>query len=150
MSDKSPLQKLLNLTQKQSDDSAKKLGKLNVQHQEAKKKLNLLLQYRKNYQIHLQNVAQDGIDHIKWQNYITFINKLDAAISEQKLAVKHAENNRDSGKIEYQSFQRKFNSYDTLSQRYQIIEKLKHKKTEQKELDEFTSNRYTRHTTKTK
>lgn len=150
MPDKSPLQKLLNLTQKQSNDSAKKLGKLNYQYQEAKQKLNLLLQYRQNYQVHLQNAAKNGIDHIEWQNYITFINKLDAAISEQRLAVKHAENNRDSGKNEYQTFQRKFNSYDTLSQRYQIIEKLKHKKTEQKELDEFTSNRYTRHTTKTK
>lgn len=150
MPDKPLLQKLLDLTQKQSNDSAKKLGKLNYQHQEAEQKLNLLLQYRQNYQARLQNTAQNGIDHIEWQNLIAFINKLDAAISEQRLAVKHAESNRDSGKNEYQSFQRKFNSYDTLSQRYQIIEKLKYKKNEQKELDEFTSNQYTRHTTETK
>jgi flagellar FliJ protein len=149
MSDKSTIQKLLDLTQKQSDDSARKLGKLNFQHQEAEKKLNLLLQYRESYQARLQSATQNGIDHIQWQNFITFIKKLDAAISEQKLAVKHAENNRDSGKNEYQSCLRKFNSYDTLSQRYQTIEKLKHKKSEQKELDEFTSNRYSRHTSNT-
>ena len=149
MPDKSTLQKLLDLAQKQSNDSARKLGKLNFQHQEAEKKLNLLLQYRANYQARLQNAAQNGIDHIQWQNFITFIKKLDAAISEQELAVKHAESNRDSGKNEYQSYQCKFNSYETLSQRYQTIEKFEHKKSEQKELDEFISNRYSRHSSNT-
>ncbi|MCB1984717.1 MAG: flagellar export protein FliJ [Burkholderiales bacterium] len=150
MPDKPTIEKLLDLTQKQSNDSARKLGKLNYQHQEAEKKLNLLLQYRQDYQIHLHNAAKNGIGQIEWQNFITFINKLDVAISEQRTAVKYAESNRDTEKKEYQSFQRKFNSYNTLSQRYQSAEKLKHKKTEQKELDEFSTNQYTRQSTKTK
>ncbi|HBV21054.1 MAG TPA: flagellar export protein FliJ [Nitrosomonas sp.] len=143
MPDTSTLRKLLDLTQKQSEDSTRKLGKLNFQHREAEKKLNLLLQYRQSYQNRLQNASQNGINHVEWQNFIRFVDKLDTAISEQRLAVKHAENNRNTGSSEYQSCQRRLNSYDTLSQRYQKTEQLIQTKAEQKELDEFISNRFT-------
>ena len=144
MADTLTLKKLLDLAKKQSNDSAKKLGRLNFLHQEAEKKLNLLLQYRQSYQNQLQNDSQNGMNHIEWQNFITFIDKLDVAISEQKLAVKHAESNRNTGNDEYLSCQRKLSSYDTLSQRNQRTEELKQVRVEQKEFDEFTSNRFTR------
>lgn len=136
------LRKLLDLAEKKSKESAKKLGKLNFQHLEAEKKLNLLLQYRQNYQTRLQNLSQNGINHVELQNFIRFVDKLDTAISEQRLAVKHAVNSRNTGNSEYQSCQRRLNSYDTLSQRYKKTEQLIQTKAEQKELDEFISNRF--------
>ncbi|SER12673.1 flagellar FliJ protein [Nitrosomonas sp. Nm51] len=142
MPDMSPLIKLLNLAQKQSDDSAKNLGRLNYQHLEAERKLNLLLQYRQSYQDRLQNAIQSGMGHVEWQNFTTFINKLDNAISEQRLAVEYTENNRKTGSGEYQSCQRKLNAYATLFQRHQESENTRQKKIEQKALDEFTSNRF--------
>ena len=54
MPDTPSLKKLLDLAQKQSDESAKNLGRLNYQHLEAERKLNLLLQYRQSYQDRLQ------------------------------------------------------------------------------------------------
>ncbi len=145
MPDTSPLKQLIRLAQKQSDQAAKKLGKLNGQYHEAKKKLNLLLQYRQSYQARLQNASQSGIGHNEWGNFIIFINTLDNAISEQRLTVKHAEHNRNIGNNEFQSCQRTLNTYDTLLQRYQQSEQLRQKKVEQKILDEFTTNQFSRH-----
>lgn len=144
MTNTESLQKLLELAQKQSDESVKKLGRLNWQYQEAEKKLKLLMDYRESYQEQLQNASQNGIDHVEWRNFVTFINKLDSAIAEQKLAVQYAEHNRKTGSEEYQSCQRKLNSFDTISQRYQKNKALNQKKHEQKEMDEFASNRFAR------
>jgi len=144
MANTESLQKLLELAQRQSDESAKKLGRLSLQYQEAEKKLKLLMDYRESYQKQLQDASQNGIDHVEWRNFVTFIKKLDTAIAEQKLAIQYAEHNRKTGNEEYQSCQRKLNSYGTVSQRYQKIKELSLKKLEQKEMDEFASNQFAR------
>ena len=146
MANTESLQKLLELAQKQSDESAKKLGKLSLQHQEAEKKLKLLVDYRETYQKQLQDASQNGINHVEWHNFVSFINKLDTAIAEQKLALQYAEHNRKTGNEDYQSCQRKLNTYDTISQRYRRIKVLDQKRREQKEMDEFASNQFTRKT----
>jgi len=144
MSEPESLQKLQELAQKQSDESAKKLGRLSLQFQEAEKKLNLLLDYRKSYQKQLQDATQNGINHVEWRNFNSFIQKLDTAIAEQKRTLQYVEGNRKTGSDEYQTCQRKLNSYDTVSRRHQKIKELRQKKNEQKELDEFSSNRFAR------
>ena len=146
----SSLKLLLELAQQQTDSAAKKLGKLNFQQQEAEKKLNLLLQYRHSYQSHLQNFIEKGIDHIEWLNFIAFMNKLDAAITEQRQAVLHAQSKRIAGGNEFLSHQRKLKSYDTLSQRQQNAENQQQIKYEQKLQDEFASNAFTRNSFSTK
>lgn len=138
------LQKLIELSQEQSNESAKKLGRLNAQYREAEQKLNLLLNYRQSYQQQLQNASRNGMGHAEWRNFMTFIHKLDAAIIEQRRAVQYAESSRLAGCDEYQSCQRKLNAFDTVSQRHQKIRALKQKKIEQNETDEFSSNRFAR------
>lgn len=145
MSTSSSLKLLLELAQQQTDASSKQLGKLNFQQQEAEKKLNLLLQYRHSYQAHLQNSIETGIDHMEWLNFIAFMNKLDAAITEQRQAVLLAHNKRIAGSNEFLFHQRKLKSYDTLSQRQQAAENLRQSKYEQKLQDEFASNAFNRH-----
>lgn len=144
MATSSSLKVLLELAQQQADASAKNLGKLNAQQQEAEKKLNLLLQYRHSYQSHLQNSTEKGMDHIEWLNFIAFMDKLDAAITEQRQAVLFAQNKRMAGNDEFLSHQRKLKSYDTLSQRQQRAENQKQLQQEQKALDEFALNAFHR------
>ncbi len=140
----SSLKLLLELAQQQTDSSAKKLGKLNLLQQEAEKKLQLLVQYRHSYQVHLQSSVENGIDHAELLNFIAFITKLDAAISEQKQVVLHARHNRIAGSHEFMSYQRKLKSFDTLLQRQQAAENQKQIKSEQKLQDEFASNAFSR------
>lgn len=136
----SSLKILLDLAQQQTDASARRLGKLNVLQQEAEKKLNLLLQYRHSYQSHFQNTTGKGIDHIEWLNFVAFMNKLDAAITEQRQAVLHAQNRKMEGGSEFLSRQRKLKSYGTLLQRQQGLEDQMQMKYEQKLQDEFALN----------
>jgi len=98
------------------------------------------LQYRHNYQLHFLCSAEKGIDHIEWLNFIAFINKLDAAITEQQQTVLYAQNKSREGGNEFLSCQRKLKSYDTLSQRQHNEENQRQLKLEQKVQDEFASN----------
>ncbi|SFE99124.1 flagellar export protein FliJ [Nitrosomonas sp. Nm166] len=150
MSAPSALKILLQLTQQQADSSARKLGKLNFQQQEAEKKLNLLLQYRHSYQLHLQNSMEQGINQMEWLNFIAFINKLDTAISEQRQVVLHAQSKRIAASNEFLSYQCKLKSYNTLSQRQQNAENQNQIKYEQKLQDEFTSNTLSRNSSSKK
>lgn len=144
MPESKSIEKLLELSRQQSNESAKKLGRLNAQYREAEQKLNMLLNYRQSYQLQLQNASRNGMTHAEWRNFMTFINKLDAAITEQRRAVQYAESNRMAGCDAYQTCQRKLNAYDTVSQRHQKIGVLRQKKIEQNEIDEFSSNRFAR------
>ena len=139
----SSLKTLVDFAQKQNDASAKQLGQLNLQKQDAEKKLHLLLQYRQSYQAHFQDSAQNGIDHIEWLNFISFINKLDAAITEQRQTVLEAQSNRNIGNEAFLSCQRKLKSYNTLSHRQQRVESQQQIKNEQKQQDEYASNKPT-------
>lgn len=144
MATSSSLKVLLELAQQKADASAKNLGRLNAQQQEAEKKLNLLLQYRHSYQSHLQNATEKGMDNIEWLNFIAFMDKLDAAITEQRQAVLYAQNKRAAGNDEFLSHQRKLKSYDTLTHRQQRAENQKQIQQEQKALDEFALNSFHR------
>ena len=146
----SSLKLLLELAQQQTDSSAKKLGILNFQQQEAERKLNLLLQYRHSYQSHLQNSIKKGIDHVEWLNFIAFMNRLDVAITEQRRAVLQAQSKRSAGGNEFLLHQRKLKSYDTLLKRQQNAENQRQAKYEQKLQDEFASNAFTRNSFSTK
>ncbi len=144
MSTSSSLKILRELAQQQTDSSAIKLGKLNAQHQAAEKKLNLLLRYRANYQSNLQNAIAAGIDQIELLNFIAFMEKLDAAISEQRQVVLQTQRMQVVGNNEFLSYQRKLKCYDILSQRKKISENQKVIKKEQKLQDEFASSVFNR------
>ncbi|MBL8497186.1 flagellar export protein FliJ [Nitrosomonas sp. JL21] len=135
---------LLELAQKQTDASAKKLGKLNAIQQEAEKKLQLLVQYRQSYQSYLQDAIAKGVDQAELLNFMAFMTKLDAAIAEQKHALVHAQNNRMAANQEFLASQRKLKSFETLLQRQHMAENKKQLKSEQKLQDEFSANAYHR------
>jgi len=133
------LKVLVELTQQKLDASTKKLRLLNSKQQEAEKKLNLLIDYRRNYQAHFVNVNNKGMSSIEWTNYLAFIGKLDSAIIEQRKIAMNAQKETEIVKTEYQDFRRKLQSYNTLVQRINQLQALKLEKHEQKLLDEFVT-----------
>lgn len=133
------LKALVEFAQQKMDASAKKLGFLNSKQQEAEKKLNLLIDYRRNYQAHFVNTKNNGMNSIEWSNYLAFISKLDAAIVEQRKATISAQKETELVKTEYQDSRRKLKSYNTLLQRIKHNQTIKLEKHEQKLLDEFVT-----------
>lgn len=132
------LQPLMNLAQHQNDSATHKLGQLNRQQHNAQSKLEMLQQYRKDYQARLQETAQNGIDPAELRNFQAFINKLDEAISHQLKQVGQSKVSTQVGRGEFDAAQRKLKSFDTLQQRHIEIQKNVAKKSEQTALDEHT------------
>ena len=133
------LKTLVEFAQQKMDASAKRLGFLNSKQQEAEKKLDLLIDYRRNYQAHFVSTKNNGMNSIEWTNYLAFIGKLDAAIVEQRKATINAQKETELIKTEYQDLRRKLKSYNTLLQRIRHNHAVKLEKHEQKLLDEFVT-----------
>ncbi len=132
------LQPLMNLVQHQKDSATRKLGQLNKLEQSAQQKLDILLEYRKDYQTRLQESTQHGIDQGDLRNFQQFINQLDEAISQQIKAVERSKVSTQVGRGEFDTTQRKLKSFDMLQQRHIETQKKVAEKSEQKILDEHT------------
>lgn len=136
----SALDTLIELAQTRTDDTAKRLGMLCTQGVQVEAKLQLLLQYRDDYYARFQMSMRQGLTASDWRNYQEFIDKLDAAIAQQREALASAQQRVAAGKIAWQSAKRTFNSFDTLVQRQARAELLRTTKREQRETDEHTGN----------
>ena len=133
------LQPLINLAEQQNDSATRKLGQLNMLQHSAQSRLEMLQQYRKDYQARLQVSIQNGINPVELRNFQEFINKLDEAISEQLKLVGQSKASTQAGRGEFETAQRKLKSFDTLKQRHIETQRIVAEKTEQTDLDEHTS-----------
>jgi flagellar protein FliJ len=132
------LQPLMNLVQHQNDSATHKLGQLNKQEHNAQSKLEMLQQYRKDYQARLQEATRNGIDQVQLRNFHEFINKLDEAISQQLKLVGQSKASTQVGRGEFDNARRKLKSFDTLQQRHIKTQKKAAEKSEQTAHDEHT------------
>lgn len=135
------LQPLLHLAQQKNDAATKKLGLLNRNQQSAHEKLEMLQQYRRDYQDKMQNAEKNGMELQDLRNFQDFIYRLDDAIAQQSAVVSQARVSVQTGRSELLDTQRRMKSFDTLAQRHTAAEKILEVKTEQKIQDEH-SGRY--------
>lgn len=132
------LQPLINLAKHQNDTATHKLGQLNKQQHNAQSKLEMLQQYRKDYQARMQESTKNGINPAELRNFQEFINKLDEAINQQLKLVGQSQISTQVGRGEFNTAQRKLKSFDTLRQRHAETQKKVAEKSEQIALDEHT------------
>ena len=133
------LKTLLDLAQDKSDAAATRLGRLNLQAQSAEQKLQLLIEYRREYEHNFQELSKTGVDQAKWLNFRAFMVKLDTAISEQEKTVSNSQNRVQLGRTDWHAEQHKLKTYDTLSQRHRAAEIKRASKIEQRDQDELSS-----------
>ena len=132
-----PLQTLLDLAQENSDAAAVQLGVVNGHDRDMQARLQLLLDYRSEYTARLARVAQTGMHSVGWRNFREFIDKIDAAIEQQRELVATAKREVETGQHHWHAQQRKLKSFDTLSQRHRSAERSSEARQEQKEQDDF-------------
>ena len=140
MTKRSALDTLLELAQTRTDDAARRLGALNTQGVDMEIKLVLLTEYWNEYSARFQISMQQGITAADWRNYQEFLNKLDAAIVQQREVLAATRQRVEAGQVAWQSAKRTLKSYDTLAQRQAGAEMLRMARHEQKETDERASN----------
>lgn len=140
MTKRTALDTLLELAQTRTDDAARRLGVLNAQGLDMETKLTLLTQYWNEYSARFQIAMQQGITASDWRNYQDFLNKIDAAIVQQREVLATTRQRVEAGQTAWQSAKRTFKSYDTLAQRQAGAEMLRMARYDQKETDERASN----------
>ncbi len=137
-----PLQILRELTQSGCDAAAAQLGAVNGHEREMEKRLQLLLDYHREYQVHFVSAAKAGMDSAGWRNYREFIDKINAAIAQQRELVTQARIQVETGQRNWQSERRKLKSFDTLFQRHRSAEMKVEARQEQKEQDTFATKSF--------
>ena len=133
-----PLQTLLNLAQSKNEEAKRRLGQLNKQQHDAQAQLEILHQYRREYQERMQSASLGGMNPALLKNFQEFIYKLDAAIAQQTKAVEQSRLSMQLGRSEFTSTQRKLKSFDTLQQRHVETQIKVQAKQEQRTADEHT------------
>lgn len=134
-----PLQTLVMLAKQKNEAAIKNLGRLNQQHHSAQAKLQMLQQFRKDYQDKFQSAASNGMSPVDLRNFQEFIYRLDQAIDQQQAVLNQSNATLKSGRELYLDTQRNVQSFETLAQRHWDAESKREAKAEQKAQDEYAS-----------
>lgn len=135
------LQPLVHLAQQRNEAAIKKLGLLNRSQQSAQSKLEMLQQFRRDYQVKMQDAEKNGMNLQDLRNFQDFIYRLDDAIAQQGVVVAQAHISLQTGRTELTDAQRRMKSFDTLAQRHTEAEKKLEAKMEQRIQDEHSGRR---------
>ena len=134
-----PLQSLLDLSHLRMDDAARQLGQLLASEQEVGKTLELLEQYRGEYEARFRQAAQDGLGRDEWANYQSFLGRLDEAIAQQRLLVESSRQRTENGQKEWLDKRNRVKAFDTLSQRHKASEGRSEARLEQRAQDKHAA-----------
>jgi flagellar FliJ protein len=137
-----PLQSLLDLSQLRLDEATRHLGTLISGQQEAAQRLELLLQYRDEYQSRFLDSARDGLGREAWHNYRAFLDRLDAAVAQARELLAASERRTAAGQQEWLDKRGRVKAFDTLAQRHQSRVLYAESKREQKAVDEHAARRF--------
>lgn len=142
MAEKFPLQTLLDLSNLRMDESAKKLGLLVAGERAAAERLELLGNYRDEYNNRFIEAARNGLRPEEWQNYRSFLDRLDEAIAQAKEMLKLSQRQTKVGQDDWLDKRGKVKAFDTLAQRHEQRQQYGQMKAEQKLSDEHSARKY--------
>ncbi|KFB66962.1 flagellar export protein FliJ [Candidatus Accumulibacter vicinus] len=138
------LQMVLDLMRNRHDEATQSLARLLAAERDAKKKLEMLLQYREEYTTRFREAAQDGLGQPEWRNFQEFLNRLDEAITQQLQSVSLQEAHTAAGQAEWRQQQKRLKAFDALSERHRASEARWESRQEQKTQDEFAARHKSR------
>lgn len=142
MSSRFPLQTLLDLSQLKLDDATRQLGELIAGEQEATRQMMLLKEYRAEYHSRFMAAAKNGLGRDQWRNYQSFLDKLDAALTQAEHMVAHTKQQTVAGQQTWIERRGDVRAYDTLAQRHQGRIQRQEQRQDQKAQDEHAARRH--------
>lgn len=136
------LQILLELTREKADEATRKLGALITEEQGARERLQLLESYRAEYLEKFRAAQSSGLSPQAWQNFQSFLGRLDEAVGQQTKIVAQANQKTSQGQQAWVEENRQAKALDTLAQRHQDKIQQAEIRAEQKLLDELSAHRH--------
>lgn len=128
--------------QSRMDDAARRLGELIASETEGKRKLDMLQEYRDEYQQRFLQAAASGIGPDAWRNYSAFLVKIDEAIAAQRSMVEQSRQRTVQGQQVWMNHRNKVKAIDTLTQRQRAAELRTEARREQRLSDEHAARRF--------
>lgn len=142
MATRLPLATLIELAQNKTDEATRRLGQLQAARTSAAEKLEMLQRYRQEYLDQLQARMGEGVPAAQMRNFNHFISTLDSAIEQQRAITAQADTRLATGRGDWQSSQRRLNSFDTLAGRVRLQEIAVQHKREQRDSDERSARQF--------
>lgn len=130
---------LLELSNLRLDQAARQLGQLIAGEQQAGQRLELLVQYRNEYQALFLAAAEKGLDPQRWRNYRQFLDKIDEAIEQARTMAATARQRTAVGQKNWLDKRGKVKAFDTLAQRFRARIAYEESRTQQKLMDEHAA-----------
>lgn len=141
MSDRFPLQILLDRAQEALDQAARHLGRAQRERADAQAQLDSLLHYRDEYLSNFTKAAQaGGMPAGNWRNFQAFVDTLDAAIGQQRRTVDAAHARLEAARPVWQERKRAVGAYEILIERQARQAAHAAARREQRDTDEFAAN----------
>jgi flagellar FliJ protein len=137
-----PLKPLLDLSRSRLDEATRELGQLIAREHEGARKLELLQNYRSEYEARFRDAARNGIGVEAWRNYSAFMARIDEAIAAQRNHLEQSQRQTVAGKKLWAHQRNRVKAFDTLENRHHALERGKLAKAEQRLSDEFAANRH--------
>lgn len=131
--------RLRELAGERRDTLAQRLAEAATLRDAASQKLEMLLDYRREYDGRLARNATDGIDAEKLRSYRTFLANLERAIDQQNEALASAQDRVALAQVQWRDEQRQVDSFRILDERQAAEQAKSAGRTEQKLTDEYAS-----------
>lgn len=136
MTSPSAIKMLIGLARERLDAATQRLGQLNSERRQAELRLQMLLEYQRDYRARFDDRLRQGIGQPGWRNFLVFMSTLDQAIAEQNRAVDRSRDRTEAQHAEWHAERRTLKSFDILMQRHTRTELLRAARREQREQDE--------------
>ncbi|MBK7743951.1 MAG: flagellar export protein FliJ [Betaproteobacteria bacterium] len=131
---------LQQLAEQRRDSWTRKLGVALAQTQESRDRLQLLVDYRNDYQGRLERAARGGIAGEGLRNYQAFLANLERAIEQQARTLADLQADVSRLRAEIANEQRQIESYLVLQRRRARTETQREHRRQQSQQDEFATN----------
>lgn len=113
----SALEILIDLASQNSDERVRRLGDALSQESDSRKRMTLLVDYRRDYTANYDRAARAGLTATALINFYHFLQKLDLAIAQQQGIVDQASAQTEAARAAFREAERKRKSLVTLQDR---------------------------------
>lgn len=135
---------LIGLTRQREDTALGALGEAIAQGQAAQKQLDLLQEYRQDYQQRLHTLSENGMTGSNYRNFTRFLATLDEAIVQQTRLVNARQDHIASSSAQWQTARQKHHAAKTVKQRRDAAWQAQENRREQRLTDELASRSHQR------
>ncbi|WP_410015390.1 flagellar export protein FliJ [Sodalis sp. C49] len=137
MKSNAPLDVLRERAKEELDKAAIRLGQIRQSHQLARKQLEQLQEYEREYRQKLQRGMTEGMASASWYNYQQFIITLETAIEQHRTLLEQWSLRLQQAVQVWQNKHQRLNALVTLHTRHQQLQLAHDNRQDQKRMDEF-------------